>query len=282
MIQRCVQGENGAGGYVTFGVGHLIDFVTNLANHLVAPYPHTAAFITVTVQGPAPKQFRTADTDPEIPQVLAGANYNQARLASDPITKSLHAQDAGLWALVSADMTRGSSSTWWQGKMNTQISDEDTMTYECDAGLGSPLTVDCAQVEYSQLGAPTDTISVRPEEVTFLHSNTCFLAISASIPTVLTWAQIRAALTTLVNTCVENPVSPARGGRAYYGKQPVQISGRRRKKQRDLTGLDALPPSSNLTLWEQQESWTDSAVELKTCAWLAISKGVPVSTCHQG
>ena len=34
------------------------------------------------------------------------------------------------------------------------------MTYECDENLGAPRPVDCSQLEYSQLGAPSDTFTI--------------------------------------------------------------------------------------------------------------------------
>ena len=278
VIQRCVQGESGNGGFITYGMQNLVNYIINPVNSLAAPYPSSATFITVTVLGPTRRKFATGDTDPAVPQVLAGAEYNQARLNNDPSVKALYESDARLWTLISTTLIRGGSDTWWH-HTDLQVSD-DKMTYECDTGLGSPSRVDCAQVEYSQMGPPSDTISVGPGEVTFLHSNTCFLAISANVRTVLTWTQVRTAITTLVNQCVENPVFGTRGGRAYFGTQPIQSSGRKRRKQRDVTGLNALSPGSKVTMWEQQERWTNPTAELKTCTWSAILKGIPVSTCH--
>ena len=74
------------------------------------------------------------------------------------------------------------------------------------------------------------------------------------------------------------------GGRAFYSPPQQIISGRkrrRRKRQSDgdddeeedndllaamdhtnLTGLNALPPSVNITIFEQWEAWMDAGAEM--------------------
>ena len=60
--------------------------------------------------------------------------------------------------------------------------------------------------------------------------DTCTLAISAAVTLVLTWAQVRTALATLMSVCVANPVLPARGGRAFYGSHTTpKVMGRSRR-----------------------------------------------------
>lgn len=71
--------------------------------------------------------------------------------------------------VVSRKMTPGGKTPWWQ-----QVPDSaDEMTYECDAKLGAPAAVDCAKVEYGELGADDDTISVGAGVVKFLSSGWC-------------------------------------------------------------------------------------------------------------
>ena len=71
--------------------------------------------------------------------------------------------------VVSRKMTPGGKTPWWQ-----QIPDAaDEMTYECDAKLGAPAAVDCAKVEYGELGADDDTISVGAGVVKILSSGWC-------------------------------------------------------------------------------------------------------------
>ena len=71
--------------------------------------------------------------------------------------------------LVSRKMTPGGNTPWWQ-----QIPESaDEMTYECDAKLGAPAAVDCAKVEYGEMGANDDTISVGAGIVKILSSGWC-------------------------------------------------------------------------------------------------------------
>ena len=156
------------------------------------------------------------------------------------------------------------------------------MSYQCDAGLRSPATVDCAYIEWNQLTPASDTLTVGPKAgVRFLHSNTCYLAISSIIPLALTWNQVRTAVSALMSICIQNPFQAAHGGRAYYSHPSHQI-GKRGKKRRssEVTGLNALPPHVNITIFEQTEPWTNPAVELRTCAWQAVSKGHPITFCN--
>ena len=68
--------------------------------------------------------------------------------------------------VVSQKMTPGGSTPWWK-----QIPDAaDEMTYECDAKLGAPEAVDCAKLEYGELGADDDTFSVGAGVSKFLSS----------------------------------------------------------------------------------------------------------------
>lgn len=110
---------------------------------------------------------------------------------------------------------------------------------------------------------------------------TCYLAISATANVVLTWSQIRAAMSTLFNTCVQHPLQAARGGRAYYRPPQARLSGRLVERKGDTTALNALPAHANITVFQQLEPWTNPTIELKTCTWLAVKKGMPVSACSR-
>lgn len=155
--------------------------------------------------------------------------------------------------VVSQKMRPGGKTPWWQ-----QVPDSaDEMTYECDAKLGAPAAVDCAKVEYGELGADDDTFSVGAGVVKFLSSGlyskksnalikvsecltgTCQVAITAATTITLNWRQIRTALDTLFNICVNPPFNAGTGGKAYFGPQPV-VSRRsrwwKRQDDDDLSG----------------------------------------------
>ena len=119
-------------------------------------------------------------------------------------------------SLQSQRMTRGGTLNWWD--FDSAASDE--MTYECDSNLGNPAAADCSEIQWHQLPLSSDTLAVSPGTTTFFHQNSCYLAITASVPLVLSWAQILTALSTLMNTCVETSNRESQGGRAFY-KVPV-------------------------------------------------------------
>ena len=179
---------------------------------------------------------------------------------------------------TAAEMARGGRKTWFPATAMANVQTPYDMAYECDASLGSPSATDCSQLEWSQLGPPSDSVSVGPGNATFVHSDSCYLAISASTDLVLSWQQIRAAVEALLAICIMHPYSSPQGGRAYYQVQPSMIEGRRRK--RDVTGLNALPPHANLTMFEQTKPWTNLEDELKSCTWQAASNRRAISTCN--
>ena len=139
-------------------------------------------------------------------------------------------------------MERGSRNTWF----SYTASPRDEMTYQCNSSLGHPEQVDCNKLQYSQLGYPSDTITIQPGKDISLKSGTCGIVISALVAVVLQWEQIRTAVDELIEICVNNPTSTSLGGMAFWGSQvPVNLGG---KQKRNITTLNALPPDVNITL----------------------------------
>ena len=281
LVAQCVAGLD-VGGFATKNFQFLYNYAVNPAMsfyaHLGNPTPRIN-FFTVTVSS---NRFHLpGNSDPAIPLTIV-KGLDTERAATYPNDKDFYDFSIRSWTARAERMSRGGVRTWFD-----PAAASDDMSYECDAGLGSPATVDCAQIEWNQLGSSSsDTLTVGPGTTTFLHQNTCYLAISATVSLTLTWTQIRTAVTTLMNVCVQNPFQPVQGGRAYYHQNPPipASSKQRRRKTRDdtsgMTGLNALPPGANITMFEQKEKWTDSAAELKSCTWSAVLKGIAVSTCH--
>ena len=273
---------------------HGLEGLVNLYNHDVrnfyeTSYPSTTAYFTVTVSGQYNRYFRPGNTDPSIALTLSAAEQTLSDKGRQGSSYSaLHHLGAQYWQLQAENMRRTGTKDWWATNSLAIAVAADQMAYECDASLGSPSPVDCTQIEWNQLGpfSGSDTLAVGgPNQVSFFHSNTCYLAISASTPMLLSWDQVKTALGTLMSICIQNPTHPAQGGRAYYHQavagQAVAVSkeGNRRKRQADHTGLNALPPSANITLFEQREQWTNPTVEQKSCTWLAVTGGKPVNVC---
>ena len=252
----------------------------------ISNYPRGKAassfFYTITVKGPE----GTASKYRQIPgcrdPAIAGVLYEGVKGAQDTHGD---ASLSNLLRILGANwehMHRGSFTTWYRGlrtttatpvKTNTNDDDDDDnnnnnnngeMAYTCDARLGKPSQTDCSQLQYSQLGSPSDTITIvggGPPKI--LHSGTCTVAISSITTTttsiVLTWAQIAAAVGTLIEICVDNPLGVARGGMAVAGTQQSLLDLRpgfsssggkkgRRRRRRDVSGFDALPRGVNVTV----------------------------------
>lgn len=251
------------------------------------PLPPSSTYLTLSVTGPDKKLSSPGDKDPVVP-IAVSQNYRHAALNNQPGSEgwSFNTFNSICFQIDAEAVTRTGRS-WWEDlemcnpregvpRQNALLAAEK-MAYSCDANLGTPAPQDCLQIEWSQLPA-SDTLRIGPGFPTFLHQNSCYLAITASVALVLTWEQIRAAVNSLFNVCVHHPYNPVQGGRAFY-KPPRQVSGR--KKRRDgVSGLDALPPHANITVFQQLEAWTDVSHELKSCTWKAVTEGGPVSRCH--
>lgn len=282
IVGQCVQRGGGFGGFGTIDFQNMISWnrgTPQTAAQWRALPPLSATFFTITVGGPKWKNTLPSpgNLDPAIPIGVARATYTTAEeMAHFPalVASSNH------WVAQADRMKRGSMETWWQ-LQPPQAPPE--MTYECDANLGSPPVIDCTQIEWNQLSPPSDTLNVGPG-VTFLHSNSCYLAISVTVALVLTWEQIRTAVATLMNVCIHTPYLAPQGGSAYWTPQAKRISGKKKRRRRrrqasNLTGLNALPPHVNITIFEQREAWKNPTEELKTCTWQAVAHGNSIKTC---
>ena len=92
--------------------------------------------------------------------------------------------------------------------------------------------------------------------------DTCAVIISATSQIVLLGSQLIAAFISLVNTCIDDPISNPSGGRAYYGVHSApgvsieELFGpsRRKRDAADVTGLNALPPPINMTVFAHSHS----------------------------
>ena len=252
VIEQCV-GQARQGGFATLGIlnmaQYLIDPTTTLAEIGNGPWPARTAWLTVTVSQPGfPSGQNPGLFDPVVVQDLADLTRYGGRMdVSDRLQSQAHF------------MSRENPAGWWhafedEGSGSESEVESDSMVYNCDAGLGSPKAVDCNQISFSELGAPSDSITIGsgPGATKTLSSNSCRVAITSAVTVTLTWAQIRAALETLIDSCVTDPYTSAQGGVASAGPvTQVQVgtgSGAGRKRDIPTTGLNALPPGVKITV----------------------------------
>ena len=275
LCQACVE-DSGRGGFATLDMIHAVDWAIDSTSQWRTRPPIAMAFLTIMVSGPTGRLYKPGSYDPEI-AVAIGATirkFDASRDGSQPAPSVVRKLE--YWEYRSEQMQRGGTDeTWWAISPPLDAS----MNYECDERLGSPASVDCADVEWNQLSPSSDILNIRPG-VLFLHSKTCFLAISAAIFLTVTWKQIRVGVAALLNLCNNNPLQAPQGGRAYFQTRPISISGKYKRQAKNVSGLNALPPHLNITIFEQSESWTNPNEELNTCTWKAVSSGKPVTSCN--
>lgn len=115
-------------------------------------------------------------------------------------------------------------------------------------------------------------------KLTILIKGTCTLAISSPRAITITWAHILAAFSTLNNLCVQNPISAAKGGRAYYGQQTIKswISGKKQKRDSvaGVNGTDALPLGINATIFRHETASSMS------CEWVLAQEHKNLTMCE--
>ena len=246
LLSKCVEPFS-IGGYATIGLQNMIDWVSNEATSdaLIGEgrWPGTATYFTVTVGGVNPIVFEPGFSDPAVAEALGDAVRDKGNTErGDAISKQAEV------------LTRSMSSQaeWWhifstEGH-NSPTSIGSNMQYVCDAHLGAPSTVDCSQLAYSGLGPPSDKVTIGPgAHAKFLSFKSCHATVTAVTTMVLTWAQVGAALSTLVDSCAAHPLLASRGGKAFAGTLPHQRRGSAAATPR-ISGLDALPPHVNITL----------------------------------
>lgn len=78
---------------------------------------------------------------------------------------------AHLWDLCGVGMSKGGQGTWWQIFPKVSNPTINQMAYECDANLGNPTTADCSKLEWQQLGALSDTVTVAPGATKYLQAS---------------------------------------------------------------------------------------------------------------
>ena len=99
-----------------------------------------------------------------IAEILSGLMRGANNAIRDQLGSIVHRM-----IIVSQKMRPGGNTPWWQ-----QVPDAaEEMSYECDANLGAPAAVDCAKVEYGELGLDDDTFSVTGGIAKILSSGQC-------------------------------------------------------------------------------------------------------------
>ena len=180
----------------------------------------SSAFLTAQISGPNVP----ASTDPSILAAVSLWSFAAYRRGSTSGSTDFRirlktwlnriiAEEFAAKAL--AEGAADATTTW---APSTPVPDE--MTYDCDANLGAPSAVNCLNINYSQLEAPSTKIMIGPGTPKVLSLDECNVVVSANSNIVITWDQIRLALEGLLLFCVSRPWQSSIGGRAYYNPEP--------------------------------------------------------------
>jgi len=185
IIGECVVSRGYIGGFATNKLSNLADYIEGpdyvpniwrklrlhasmCGVHEILTSPAiSSAFLTVSVTNKRPREPQPGNYDPSVAVFIAEYLASKSRGANNADRNRLNAA-AHDFTLRTQKMYAGGKTTPWWGAVAESA---DEMTYECDATLGAPSAVDCAQVEWSQLGADEDTISIGAGVVKFLSSS---------------------------------------------------------------------------------------------------------------
>ncbi|MCJ1240916.1 hypothetical protein MMC14_008920 [Varicellaria rhodocarpa] len=119
-------------------------------------------FITVTIENifmPIPARS-PGDIDPEVGvHLIMNLVNNLVNLQNGERRQAIIYRASSL-SRRTGEMRRGETQTWWEQVITPTPPVE--MTYECDASLGSPTLIDCAQLRWQGRGNPSDAVQIGP------------------------------------------------------------------------------------------------------------------------
>ncbi|KAL8846904.1 MAG: hypothetical protein Q9221_008028 [Calogaya cf. arnoldii] len=278
VIQECPGGGDqdhnlgssiaGLGGYVTSGFQNIWNWMERSSLFLSPSRAGTIQFsgsrfdhVTVTVQGPLQRSRRAGDTDVNVADKVLGFT----RQLWDSEESELHRNwywrlGEKLEAKVAEMSPDREDINWWEPVGSGRKTE---MNYRCLDSVDGPAVADCAKLQY--LGFGEGQIDLDAGESRFLSQGTCALAVSATKAVTLNWHQISAAFAALFAFCVDHPLFPSKGGRASFDANAASgVFGRKTKRKRelDITGLNALPDGSMINVWKHLGEATNLPREL--------------------
>ena len=127
-----------------------------------------STFFTVTIHRKGTEPPEAGNYDPSVAVLVAeflrmrqrGSPHNLWRKLENAISD---------FTRRTQNMYAGGKTTPWWGATAGMV---DKMSYECDAKLGAPAEVDCAQLEWSQLGPDEEDVALGSSLTKVLSSST--------------------------------------------------------------------------------------------------------------
>ena len=203
----------------------------------------------MTVQRPLKTSRRAGDTDIHVADKVLGFTRQLWDSVDNQYTKDWYLELGEKLEAKVAEMSPDREDiNWWEPVSSGRRIE---MKYRCLDNVDGPAAVDCAKIQYQGFG--DGTIDLNAGETRYFSQDTCAVAVSATKSVRLDWHQVSAAFTTLFEFCVDNPLLPPKGGRASFGANlasGIFTRNAKRKGKEDITGLNALPDGSIVSIWK--------------------------------
>jgi len=154
-----------------------------------------------------------------------------------------------------------SDGRWWDiFSVRTVDFDPLNTKVTCAASLGKPSTANCESVLFELIGS--GTVALDPASGPLIHvSGNCALGIESTSKQTTTWETIRGIASTLLATCIQNPISGVVGGFAVSHA----ITHALPKRQAEPASQ---APNFTLSMYLQEPF---SGLSSETCAWKVAS-----------
>ena len=138
-----------------------------------------STFFTVTIHHKDREPPEAGNYDPSVAVLVADFLKNRQRGTSQDVWRKLN-NAINDFTKRTQNMYAGGKTTPWWGATAGMV---DKMSYECDAKLGAPAEVDCAQLEWSHLGLDEENVDLGSTLTKVLSSSTfCPKSDSAMVP----------------------------------------------------------------------------------------------------
>ena len=137
-------------------------------NVLILYAAWNSTFFTVTIHRKDTEPPEAGNYDPSVAVLVADFLKNRQRGSPRDVWRKLENAITDFTKRTQNMYAGGKTTPWW-GATAGMV---DKMSYECDAKLGAPAEVDCAQLEWSQLGADEEKVDLGSTLTKVLSSST--------------------------------------------------------------------------------------------------------------
>lgn len=128
-----------------------------------------STYLTVTVHPKGRDPPQAGNFDPSVAVLVAEYLKFRQRGTTRDIWNKLNKAISDFTLRTQKMYAGGKTTPWWGATAGMA----NKMSYECDAALKAPAQVDCAQVEWSELGPDEQDVALGPTLSRILTSSKC-------------------------------------------------------------------------------------------------------------